>query len=77
VGSYADAASVEHGFLSSGGTFTAINFPGATGTVAAGINTVGDIVGGWSDTVGSHGFVLAAGVFTSVNFPLAPADHQA
>ena len=31
VGDYFDAASTEHGFVSSGGVFTAINFPGATG----------------------------------------------
>ena len=71
VGDYFDAASVEHGFVSSGGTFTAIDFPGATATVAAGINAAGDIVGRWSDATGSHGFLLQAGVFTPINFPLA------
>ena len=59
------------GFVSNGGTFIAIDFPGATGTVAAGINTAGDIVGQWSDATASHGFLLQAGVFTPINFPLA------
>ena len=47
------------------------DFPGATRTVAAGINAAGDIVGGWSDATGPQGFLLQAGVFTSINFPLA------
>ena len=52
VGDYFDAASVEHGFVSSGGTFTAIDFPGAKSTAVAGINANGDIVGGYTDTTG-------------------------
>jgi len=57
--------------LSHGSTFTAINFPAATTTAAAGINAAGDIAGAWSDAAGSHGFLLQAGVFTPINFPLA------
>ena len=72
MGSYADpVTSIEHGFLSSGGTFTTIDYPGATGTAAAGINTAGDIVGGWSATSTFHGFLLQGGAFTSIDFPLA------
>ncbi len=71
VGSYFDAAIAEHGFLSSGGTLTAIDFPEATWTAAAGINAASDIVGGWSDATGSHGFLLQAGVFTPIDVPLA------
>ncbi len=52
MGDYFDAANVEHGFVSSGGTFTAIDFPGATSTAVAGINANGDIVGGYTDTTG-------------------------
>jgi hypothetical protein len=52
-------------------SFTAIDFPGATATVAAGINAAGDIVGGWSDATGTHGFLLQAGVFSPISFPLA------
>ena len=36
---------VEHGFLLSGGTYTTITAPGATTTVASGINNGGQIVG--------------------------------
>jgi uncharacterized membrane protein len=43
----------------------------STGTVAAGINTAGDIVGQWSDAAASHGFLLQAWVFTPINFPRA------
>ena len=49
VGEFIDAASVEHGFVTSGGVFTLIDFPGATSTAAAGINSAGDIVGVTSD----------------------------
>src|SRR5580692_8075405 len=38
VGSYLDASDVTHGFLYSNGTYTPLDYPGATGTVATGIN---------------------------------------
>jgi hypothetical protein len=56
-GDYFDAAGIEHGFVSTGGTFTAIDFPGATATAAAGINSTGDIVGLWSDGTTTRGFL--------------------
>jgi uncharacterized membrane protein len=83
VGSYFDipleqpspTSPPEHGFIVSGGTFTAIDFPGAAArlvTAATGINAAGDIVGSWRDGSGSfHGFLLQAGVFTRIDFPLA------
>lgn len=47
-----------HGFLLSGGAFTTIDFPGATETLALGINSSGDIVGGYQDTSGGfHAFL--------------------
>jgi hypothetical protein len=36
---------VTHGYLWSGGEFTAIDFPGASYTSASGINPRGDVVG--------------------------------
>jgi len=45
AGTYFDSALIEHGFVSNGGVFTSIDFPGSTGTAAAGINAAGDIVG--------------------------------
>ena len=69
MGDYFDAANVEHGFVSSGGTFTAIDF-GATRTLAAGINATGDIVGVWSDASGTRLSAPGRRV-TPINFPLA------
>ena len=40
-----DAAEGSHGFLLSHGQFTTVDFPGALGTLANGINASGDIVG--------------------------------
>ena len=46
-----------HGFLLSGGGFTALDVPGAAGTVAVGINDHGDIVGAYTDdNLRVHGF---------------------
>src|SRR5579862_5426846 len=43
VGRYFGAGGAAHGFLLSGGAFTLINIPGASGTSADGINSHGDI----------------------------------
>jgi uncharacterized membrane protein len=68
VGSYLDAANAEHGFLSSGGTFTAFNLPGATSTAAAGINDTGEIAGYYSDAArNNHGFIYAGSAFSTVD----------
>jgi probable HAF family extracellular repeat protein len=50
--------------------YTTIDFPGASGTVAWGINTGGQLVGTFffSDNV-SHGFLLSDGVFTQLDVP--------
>jgi probable HAF family extracellular repeat protein len=50
-------------------TFTPIDFPGATETIALDINDVGEIVGRYVDAAGTHGFLLSAGNFTSIDFP--------
>jgi hypothetical protein len=43
------------------GVFQAIDFPGAAGTVANGINAKGVIVGNFIDSAGTfHGFFAAA-----------------
>ena len=74
---------VSHGFMrDSSGTFTAIDFPGATATTALGISDGGDIVGSYvvivdasmkPPTVAVHGYVLSKGVFTTVDVPFAGA----
>lgn len=47
-----------HGLLMSGGVYTSIDFPGANGTAAFGINDSGVIVGCFADPTGSlHGFL--------------------
>ena len=55
-------------------TFSTIDFPGASFTVAFGINNRGEIVGnyGFADGTG-HGFLLDKGNFTTIDFPGAPA----
>ena len=50
-------------------TFTSIDVPGATFTVAEGINPEGRITGFYIDSAGTHGFVLNRGGFS------APIDY--
>lgn len=74
VGSYADRAGKQHGFLLSGGSFTNIDYPGAVGTAALGINSQGDIVGQYTadasgDAAAIHGFLLHGGNFTALTYP--------
>ena len=49
--------------------FTTIDYPGATQTIAYGINPAGDVVGEYRDTLGQHGFVLRNGEFSSFDYP--------
>ena len=85
VGTYKDAVNAQHGFLLSGGRFTAIDVPGAVATIAAGINPAGDIVGRYTASVGSsaecaaagspsciHGFLYSHGKFSTITFPGHP-----
>ena len=57
------------------GTYTKIDFPGATDTAECcsailNINNEGQIVGGYLDTSGTgHGFFLDDGRFTTISFP--------
>ena len=54
--------------------FTSFDFPGALTTTAFGINSEGDVVGGYKDAHGKrHGFLLRGGTFTSIDFPGAIA----
>ena len=54
--------------------FTSFDFPGAAATTAFGINSEGDVVGGYKDAQGKrHGFLLRGGNFTSIDFPGAMA----
>ncbi len=50
--------------------FTAFDFPEAVTTTAFGINSEGDVVGGYKDDQGKHhGFLFRGGTFTSIDFP--------
>ncbi|NKE73788.1 hypothetical protein [Candidatus Manganitrophus noduliformans] len=61
----------KHGFLFSGGNFTAIDFPNALWTEAWGINDAGEIVGGYQDleTGVIHGFLKSKGKFLTIDYP--------
>lgn len=62
-----------HGFLLSGGTFTKIEPQGAIESGASGINSTRQVVGWFSDSVGTHGFLLAHGTFATIDAPGATA----
>ena len=73
-----DLAGVAHGFAKSGGTFSNVDFPGATWTQAIGVNDAGQIVGDYLDAASvEHGFVSSAGTFTAINFPGATSTAAA
>jgi uncharacterized membrane protein len=71
VGDYFDNFLHQHGFVDKDGVFTTLDFPGATRTFAAGINSSGAIVGAYIDTAGEHGFLLNNGVYSAIDFPLS------
>lgn len=55
-------------------SFISFDFPEAASTTAFGINSEGDVVGGYKDAAGKHhGFLLRGGNFTSIDFPGAIA----
>jgi probable HAF family extracellular repeat protein len=74
VGTYFDGET--HGFLLSGGAFTALNYPQAWHTYASGINNAGLIVGHYyHGTQGTHGFVYSGGAYTALPDP-APGAYE-
>src|SRR5262249_51191067 len=75
VGLYQSADTTFHAFLLSQGSFTSIDFPGATSTLAPtgviGINPAGDKIVGYytaADTA-FHAFQLSQDTFTFFDFP--------
>ena len=47
-----------HGFLLSAGVYTTVDFPGSVETLALGVNSHDDIVGGYEDSSGTfHGYL--------------------
>lgn len=62
---------IGHGFVrDASGAFSTFDYPGATRSIAAGINDVGQIVGWYADQNGDgHGFLYSSGVFSSIDYP--------
>ena len=58
-------------------SFTTVNVPGASDTIAYGINNSGQVVGYFGDGSGFHGFVDTGGVFSTINDPSATASTLA
>src|SRR4051812_17084428 len=59
VGQYTDAAGVTHGYILSGGRFTAINYPKAIFAAPLKINLAAQILGQYKTSDGRmHGFLL-------------------
>lgn len=75
VGQFIGNDGFTHGFLLSKGVLTTLDFPGASDTLALGINESGTVVGYWDllDANGNlpanHGFTWKEGSFTEVDFP--------
>jgi uncharacterized membrane protein len=70
------ANAIAHGYALRDGTLTIIDHPGThTFTVAAGINSSGQIVGRYLSAEDNqfHGFLLADGEFTTIDYPGAMA----
>jgi hypothetical protein len=57
VGNYRDAADNLHGFLLDQGSYTTLDPPGSSRTIASGINASGQIVGHYDAADGEHGFL--------------------
>jgi probable HAF family extracellular repeat protein len=59
-------------------SFTTIDVPGVTGTLAYGINKAGQIVGNYQNTVGSpnHGFLFDGSTFTTIDYPGAEVGSE-
>jgi uncharacterized membrane protein len=75
VGEYDDSAGA-HGFLlSKKGVLTTLDFPGASDTVAYGINEFGTVVGEFDlfdsdgNFIAEHGFTWKKGSFSQVDYP--------
>lgn len=70
VGTYYDARGVSHGFIYVGGSYAAIDYPGADWSEVTGVNRFGEIVGfyGYNTESFFHGFVRTpGGSFTSID----------
>ena len=70
VGVYFDTSGAADGFVYDHGTFTTLDYPGASATGLAHVNDSGAIVGAYTDAVGvNHGFLYKHGTFTTIDAP--------
>jgi uncharacterized membrane protein len=74
VGTYIDGHGLAHGFLDSGGRYTALDVPGVSnsGTDAYGINNAGQIVGSvrpYNIRAPVSGYLFEGGNYTLLNVP--------
>jgi uncharacterized membrane protein len=75
VGEFVGDDGFTHGFLLSNGTLTTLDFPGASDTLATGINESGTVAGFWDivdssgNLIADHGFTWKDGQFSQVDFP--------
>jgi uncharacterized membrane protein len=68
VGNYFPSTGVEAGFVYENGTLTTLLFPGSMLTLAGGVNSGGEVAGGFTDAIGmQHGFTWT---------PSAPAETK-
>jgi hypothetical protein len=76
VGSYTDAAGVNHGFSYYQGSFSTVDVPSAVGTFARAISNAG-VIGGWYyDGSVTHGFIEKNGKFKTIDDPNATTLTQ-
>lgn len=68
VGWYGDHQGNTHGFVMSGGHYRTLDFPGATSTMATGLNSKGDIVGVYGPPHGDGlcSFLCSAGTYSTI-----------
>ena len=58
-----------HGFLLSGGRYTAVDFPGAASTSPTGINSSGEIAGLYTTADNAtHAFLFSGGRFSTIDY---------
>jgi len=75
VGDFIGDDGFTHGFLLNDAGLTTLDFPGASDTIAFGINESGTVAGYWDllDSFGNliayHGFTWKGGIFSEVDFP--------
>ncbi len=59
-----------------GYTFSTIEVPGSSLTIASGIDLLGRVVGYYSDSTGTHGFLYNSGSFTRIDYPGSGLDRR-